>query len=301
MELFTLPKMKTASIKEFKEKMTASAKELKDVNLKMVAGTPPWFMYLLKEMDIQHDLRKDFLNLDLIVYGGSNIGTYRNHIDKLFGKELFYFETFAATEGFIGYQYYKDKNDLLLNIDGDIFYEFILLEDYLAGKKDIRFPLWEIEKNQRYVPYITNISGLYSYFLGDIFEFTETSPYLFKYIGRTKHVIAGNYEVDFTSPIYSYIKNKDCFFTEFCFSSFDDNVYFILEERDSGLHNQVFEQAEKIKPLLNLEVIIKVVKPESFYRLMEKNHKIGGQFKISKVDPSGSVFEHFKEQGLISL
>jgi hypothetical protein len=300
MQPFTFPKEETAAMEDFKEKMQTSAQELSGVNLKMVAGTPPWFMYLFQEMNKLYNLDKDFKSLDLVVYGGSHVGTYRNHINKLLGRELYYFETFAATEGFIGYQYFKDKNELLLNIDGDLFYEFVELEDFLTGTKDKRFPLWEIKVNQRYVPYITNISGLYSYFLGDIFEFTQTKPYLFKYIGRTKHVVNGLYEHDFTRELYSYIKEKDCFFTEFCFSQ-DDNgeVHFIVESLNQSSGHKAKTQALDISNLLPCKVDVLVAKPKSFYQLMEKNHKIGGQFKVSKVDPDGTIIDFLKNENLL--
>ena len=70
-----------------------------------------------------------FPNLELICHGGVNFDPYKNNLFNSIGKQIDTLETFPASEGFFAYQNKTEKEDLILQINSGIFYEFIELSE----------------------------------------------------------------------------------------------------------------------------------------------------------------------------
>jgi hypothetical protein len=74
-------------------------------------------------------------------------------------------------------------------LDYGVFYEFIEINDYMAGNYT-RKPLWEVETGREYAMVISTNAGLWAYDIGDTVRFTSTKPYRLKVVGRVKHFIS---------------------------------------------------------------------------------------------------------------
>lgn len=112
-----------------------------------------------------------FPDLQLLVYGGVNYEPYRAIFDKLIGRKIDTIELFPASEGFFAYQDQHIADDLLLNINSGIFYEFIPLSQVWKPNPE-RLPLEQVKTDIDYALIITSNAGLYAYSIGDTVRFT---------------------------------------------------------------------------------------------------------------------------------
>ncbi len=119
-----------------------------------------------------------------------SIDLYKNIFDRLLPSEkVHYYQVYNASEGFFATQHQNDRDDMLLLVEHQIFYEFIPFEQYLRKEYCNAIPLADVNVGEQYVIVITNGSGLWRYVLGDVVEFTGTTPHTIKITGRTKYYI----------------------------------------------------------------------------------------------------------------
>ena len=68
------------------------------------------------------------------------IDLYKDIFRRLLpSKEIKYYQVYNASEGFFAAQHENDRDDMLLFVEHDIFYEFIPFDKYL--RKDYTSPL----------------------------------------------------------------------------------------------------------------------------------------------------------------
>ncbi len=182
---FRAPKLSTAIIKDFDLKCERICKETTRDNVTAFVGVPSWNMALMSrvlEYTGKSNLREVWPNLSLFVHGGIEMGPYRQSFDKLYGGDgLQYMETYNASEGFVAIADDPTRDDMLLMLDYDTFYEF-RYEDEVV-------PLEGVKLGVHYAVIITSSNGLWRYEIGDTVEFTSLSPYRIKFAGRTKQYI----------------------------------------------------------------------------------------------------------------
>ncbi len=148
----------------------------------IIAGIPTWTLALLDEFrkEFGEDPQMLFPNLRLLVHGGLDFGVYRETFKEIFNdRRLEFFEIYNMTEGFVGFQFEREKPGLLLVTDASIFFEFKVRE----GNRIL--PLWEIEVGEEYELLLTTSDGLYRYLTGDVICFSSKNPFLFTIVGRT--------------------------------------------------------------------------------------------------------------------
>lgn len=292
-----LPSIRTSSIEDFELKLFEIAKEAKHYPLVCLAGTPPWMIMLLEKMQEQYDVKTRFPNFKILTYGGNKIGPYKKIIKSVMRRPVNYYETFAATEGFIAYQYFKDENDLMLNTNSGLFFEFLAIDDYYEKHWDRRLNLSQIDLEKPYVLYITNTSGLYAFCVGDIVRFHAKDPYRLKIIGRTKYFIQIErgklFDADCCSPLYDYLDQQKTPFLEFSFAPGERpySLALAIEMDQEHLDPQTLEiETQALKDYLNVrlhlgpdKLSIVLLKKGAFYRYMQRKFKVGGQFKIPRL------------------
>ncbi len=186
-----MPSWETNCIEDWEEKLDAIVKETSGADMRLISGIPSWvqmyFERMLEKTGVS-DISELFPNFSLFVYGGLNYEPYRPVFERLMGKRVDAVETYPASEGFIAFQDAEEGEGLLLNLDADIFYEFIPMEDFHSDKPK-RIPLWEVETGVNYAIVLNTNAGLWSYLIGDTVRFVSTKPYRIKVSGRTKHFI----------------------------------------------------------------------------------------------------------------
>lgn len=154
-------------------------------------GVPSWLLVLLKKIktDTGRELTDIWPNLEVFFHGGVSFTPFEDQYKKIIPKaDMWYWETYNASEGFFGVQYSPDSKDMLLMLDSGIYYEFIPMNEW-DKENPQTLTLEEVRTGQSYAIVISTNGGLWRYAIGDTIEFTSTNPYLFRITGRTKNFI----------------------------------------------------------------------------------------------------------------
>ena len=191
-QLFRLPELSIALMKEWEEKIERMAHSTLNENVTYIAGVPTWTIVLIKrifEITGKNNLLDIWPNLELYLHGGVNFLPYRRQFEQFVPSPMMnYRETYNASEGFFAAQDRDDEEGMLLFLNHGIFYEFMPLEEY--GKERPRtLTLKEVELNKNYALVISTNSGMWRYLVGDTVQFTSLEPFRIKVTGRLKHFI----------------------------------------------------------------------------------------------------------------
>jgi len=191
-EFYRTPHLDIALIENFEEKIEKMAYATKDVNVTSISGVPTWNLLLFKrilEITGKKNLLEVWPNLELYFHGAVNFTPYRDQFKKLIPKDdMYYLETYNASEGFFGIQDSFDSGDMLLMLDYGIFYEFLPLEN-ISEENPKTLTLDEVTLDKNYALIISTNAGLWRYMIGDTIRFTSLSPFRIQITGRTKHFI----------------------------------------------------------------------------------------------------------------
>lgn len=191
-EFYRTPNLDIALLENFEEKIEKMAYATKDVNVTGISGVPTWNILLFKrilEITGKKNLLEVWPNLELYFHGAVNFAPYREQFKQLIPKDdMYYLETYNATEGFFGIQDLEHPGEMLLMLDYGIFYEFLPLEN-LHDEHPETLTLDEVELHKNYALIISTNAGLWRYLIGDTVRFTSLSPFRIQITGRTKHFI----------------------------------------------------------------------------------------------------------------
>ncbi|MBO4557009.1 MAG: GH3 auxin-responsive promoter family protein, partial [Bacteroidales bacterium] len=187
-----LPETKIAQIQDIREKYDAIAELIMGKNMVSFSGTPDWNLVLLRHTMEKAGVKtaeEMWPNMEFFAHGGMSFLPYRPIFDELFPSgKIKYIENYNASEGFFGFQNDLSRNDMILALDYEVFYEFVPMHEY--GRPDAHaLPLWQTEVGVDYALVISTSSGLWRYFLGDVVRFTQKAPYRFVIVGRTHQCI----------------------------------------------------------------------------------------------------------------
>jgi phenylacetate-coenzyme A ligase PaaK-like adenylate-forming protein len=186
-----VPTYETNCIEDWEEKVSTIVREIKDQDLRLISGIPPWVQMLFEELERQTGKRplEVWPNLSLFVQGGVNFEPYQPIFDGYFDGKVDIAELYPASEGFFAVQETQADNGLLLMPDYGIFYEFIPLEEY-GSENPKRLTLAEVEVDKQYALIISTNAGLWAYDIGDTVKFTSVNPWKIRVSGRVKHFIS---------------------------------------------------------------------------------------------------------------
>lgn len=187
------PKKEIALMNEWEAKLKALCSATKEVNVTNISGVPSWMMGVLKNILTEtgkKDITEVWPNIECFFHGGIAFTPYRDQYEKLIpSKNMHYLETYNASEGFFGVQSSWDDHAMQLVIDNKIFYEFIPMDEFEEGNRNMKaVALRDIEVGKNYAMVITT-PGLWRYIIGDTVRFTQKDPYKFVITGRTKAFI----------------------------------------------------------------------------------------------------------------
>ena len=203
-----IPSWETNIIEDWEEKVYRIAQESIKENMSMISGIPPWvLMYYesLLEQTGAGTISEIFPDYELFVYGGVNFEPYRKKFESLVGKELDSIETYPSSEGFVAFQDIKGDAGLLLNVNGGVFFEFVLASK-IHDENAERIQLKDVEVGVEYAIVLTNNAGLWASILGDVIEFTSNNPYRLIIKGRIEHFLSAFGEHIIASEIESAMR-----------------------------------------------------------------------------------------------
>lgn len=328
--LFRATSKRVALIENWEEKIQAMAETVLNMNITSIAGIPTWTMLLMNRvMDLagvdSRNILEAWPGLEVYFHGGVSMKPYRQQFEEMVpGGQLWFFETYNASEGFFAMQNEQGRSDLLLMLDYGIFYEFIRLED-VGNPHPRSFTIAEVEIGITYAMVISTNSGLWRYLIGDTVRFTQLSPPKIEIVGRTKHFINScgeelmvdnadraleracreavaqidNYTV---APVYGQAGQPGYheWFVEFRQRPADVNRFMELLD----LELQAINGDYGAKRNMNMGLLaprLHELPVGSFYEWMKRRDKLGGQNKVPRLSNSreyaDSILEMMRQRG----
>ncbi len=309
-EFHRTPELSIALMDNWEDKIEKMAHSTIPVNVTNISGVPTWTVILAKrvlEITGKNNLLEVWPNLELYFHGAVNFAPYREQFKKLIpSEEMYYLETYNASEGFFGIQDQINSTEMLLMLDYGIYYEFIPMEEL-----DKEFPksltLAEVELNKNYALVISTNAGLWRYMIGDTIKFTSLNPYRIQITGRTKHFInafgeeliidnAENALVvacketdaiikDYTAgPIYfgDGVSGGHEWIIEFEKMPKDVELFKKLLDDNLKKLNSDYEAKRKGDMALKFPTI-HIAESNTFYNWMKSRGKLGGQHKVPRL------------------
>lgn len=302
------PSIEIALMDEWESKLELMAESTADHDVRSIAGVPSWMLVLLNKIlkkSGKSNLKEIWPKLEVFFHGGVKFDPYRDQFNSLIDPEgMVYFNTYNASEGFLGIQDQKDSDDLLLMLDYGIYYEFMPTSE-LTKENPKTYPISEVVEGVNYALIITTNAGLWRYLIGDTVTFTSTSPYRIRITGRTKNFInvvgeeliidnaekalviacakTGAVVNEYTAaPIYKDNDMTHQWLIEFEKEPADKE--FFGEAFDNALKslNSDYE-AKRYQNLILNAPVINVLPKGSFYKWMKKRDKLGGQNKVPRL------------------
>ncbi len=309
-ELFRTPGVDVALMDEWESKIEKMARITMTENVTNIAGVPSWTLVLLKrvlELSGKQTLNEVWPNLELFVHGAVNFSPYREQFKKLIPKnDMYYLETYNASEGFFGIQDQRDSEEMLLMLDYGIYYEFIPFNE-MDNAQEKTVSLHEVKLNEQYAMVITTNAGLWRYKIGDTITFTSLNPYRIRITGRTAHFINAFGEEliidNAEKALLESCKSTGAVIREYTAAP----VYF--SEQASGAHEWLIEfeqepsdldqfanaldealkklnsdyEAKRYHDKVLRNPLIRKMPAGTFYNWLKSKDKIGGQYKVPRL------------------
>jgi hypothetical protein len=309
-EFYRTPDMSITLMDNFEEKIEKMAKATIDVNVTNISGVPTWNIVLAKrilELTGKDNLLEVWPNLEFYFHGAVNFKPYREQFKKLIpSDDMYYLETYNASEGFFGIQDQSNSEEMLLMLDYGIYYEFLPMEDInKENPKTLR--LDEVELNKNYALIISTNAGLWRYMIGDTIKFTSLTPHRIQITGRTKHFInafgeeliidnaekglskacqeTGAIIRDYTAcPIYFQGNEAGGHEWIIEFEKKPDNPERFTDVMDQTLRavNSDYD-AKRFKDMALARPLVHLAPDGTFYEWMKSRGKLGGQHKVPRL------------------
>jgi hypothetical protein len=297
--------------RDWNTKLDRIVKKAKDWDIGGITGVPAWVQILLERIIEYYGLKNIhdiWPNFRVYSHGGVNFAPYKKSFEKLMGKEIFYLETYLASEGFLAYQRKKD-HPMQLVLDNGIFFEFIPFnaQNFKSDGKLLDNPqtllINQVNGNEDYALLISTNAGAWRYLIGDTIRFTSVRDFEFVITGRTKHFLSlcgEHLSVDNMTMAISIISEKlNIDINEFTVAGIPYKKLF-AHKWYIGTDQPVTDK-ESFKQLLDhtlctlnddyaverkaalKNVIVEIIPVKAFYEWMKLKGKEGGQHKFPRV------------------
>jgi len=277
-------------------------------NIGIISGVPSWVKLLIEKIIEYHqvdNIHEIWPNFSVLSHGGVSLKPYKDGFEKLFGKKVYFLETYLASEGFIAYEKIAGEGMSLVFGNG-IYYEFIPFDDahfssegkLISSNGVVNYD--NIEEGKEYALLISTCAGAWRYLIGDTVKFIQGKLII---TGRTRHFLSlcgEHLSVDnmndairelsktLLSNINEYavagVNFKYGFAHKWYLSAKDSDVN--VEKCEELLDNELKNlnddyKTERKSVLIKVKVIF--VPENLFYNWMEAENKIGGQAKFPRV------------------
>lgn len=311
------PELSIALMDEWETKIEKLAESTIRENVTSISGVPTWTLVLFKrilEITGKQTMSEVWPSLELYIHGGVSFTPYREQFKKLIGKDIYYIDSYNASEGFFAAQDNPGADGMLLFVDHGIFMEFMPSEEY--GKKNPQtIGLRDVELGKNYAPVISTNGGLWRYLLGDTIQFTSLRPFRIKVSGRLKHFInafgeevivensdkaisaacekTGAIVNDYTAaPVYFSEASNGAHEWLIEFERKPEDIHTFIYELDKALQsiNSDYE-AKRHKNIALREPVVHVMDKGFFNEWLKSKGKLGGQHKVPRLSNERNFIE----------
>lgn len=309
-EYIRVPDRDTTLNPDFEEKIEKVAQMAINENITSISGVPTWNVVLAKrilEITGKSNLLEVWPNLEFYFHGGVSFKPYKEQFKALIpSDQMYYMESYNASEGYFGIQDLEGVEEMLLMLDYGIYFEFLPVEN-LEEEDPKTLGLSEVEIGKNYAIIISTNSGLWRYMIGDTIKFTNLDPFRIVVSGRTKQyintfgeeVIVDNAECaiktasletnssvkEYTAgPVY--FKDGEAGGHEWIIE-FDtppesyEKFFYILDSHLREINSDY--DAKRFQDLALVKPVIHVAPEGTFYNWMKKRGKLGGQNKVPRL------------------
>lgn len=308
---FYKPGKKIAKTRDWEEKLNGIARKARDWDISIIVGVPAWIQILMEKILDYYkvsNIHEIWPNLQVYVHGGVSFDPYRKGFQKLLGRDIYYIETYLASEGFIAFQTKPDHRAMRLVLNNGTFYEFVPFEEknfdengeILPGVETLMID--EIEEGKEYALLLSSCAGAWRYMIGDVVKFVSKEDSEIVITGRTKHflslcgehmsvdnmnkaieLVADDFNIDIPEFTVAGIPHGTLFAHHWYLGT-DAQVdpKAVRDKLDQHLKELNDDYAVERSAALK-DVIVDILPVQTFYKWMESKGKVGGQNKFPRV------------------
>ncbi|MCD6332434.1 MAG: GH3 auxin-responsive promoter family protein [Bacteroidales bacterium] len=308
---FYKPGKPIAREREWDKKLDKIVKEAYKWDIGGISGVPAWVQILLERIIEAYGLKnihEIWPNFKVYAHGGVNFDPYRKSFAKLLGQEVYFLETYLASEGFLAYQRSRESV-MQLVLDNCVFFEFIPFNEQNFSTDGHLVPhpqtllLDEVEEGKEYALLISTCAGAWRYLIGDTVKFTSVEQCEIVITGRTKHFLSlcgEHLSVDNMTRAMQMVSDElGLDIKEFAVAGipyhglFAHQWYLGIDELDVPVET-IKEKLDKALKTLNddyaverkaalKEIFVEIVPNRVFYDYLKFKGKEGGQHKFPRV------------------
>jgi acyl-CoA synthetase (AMP-forming)/AMP-acid ligase II len=308
---FYKPGKQIATEKDWGKKLELIAKEAIHWDIGIACGIPAWYQLLFEEIKRQHKVKhihEVWPNFNIFIHGGVSFAPYKESFKSYLGKEIYYLETYLASEGFFAFQTADNQLGMQLVLDGSVYFEFApFTSDYFTPEGNLKpnvspLLLEEVKEGVDYALIISTCAGTWRYLIGDTVKFISLKDYEIAITGRTKHFLSlcgEHLSVDnMNCAIKKVNETTDANINEFTVCGIPHKGFFAHKwyvGTSKPIDNQLLKTTlDKTLCQLNddyaterkhalKDIIVEQIPVELFYAFMDYRGKLGGQNKFPRV------------------
>ncbi len=316
------PGKKIAKEKDWAKKLDEIVEMAPNWDIGFIIGVPAWLQLCIEKIIEKYKLNnihEMWPNLAFYVHGGVAMEPYKKGFEKLMGKPITYIETYLASEGFLAYQNRQGTKGMHLNLNNNIFFEFVPFDDHNFDsdgnilENPEALMIHEIEENKDYAILISTNAGTWRYAIGDTVRLIDKEKSEIIITGRTKHflsLVGEHLSVDnMNKAILLASETLNITISEFTVAGVPYGNFFghqwyvacddvvdevklasIIDEKLKSLNDDY--EVERKHALKSMQV--KVLPEHVFMDFMQHKGKIGGQHKFPRV-MKGKMFEEWNQ------
>ncbi len=316
-----MPTWETNCIENWEEKIDAIVQETAGEDMRLISGIPPWIqMYFerLLRYTGKSCVSEVFPNFSLLVIGGVSFEPYKKVFNKLIGRPVDTLELYPASEGFIAYQDQPDSSDMLLVLDGGIFFEFIPADAFFEPNPP-RYHIGEVKTGVNYVLILNTNAGLWGYNIGDTIEFVSTLPPRIRVTGRIKHFISSFGEHVIASEVeyavQQALKAHGGRINEFTvapqvtppegglpyhewwieFNELPEDILKFSQVLDASLQQKNVYYRDLIEGKILRPAVVRILPKNAFNLYMKSMGKLGGQNKLPRLSNDRKIADQLNK------
>lgn len=310
-ETYYKPGKEISRIPDWEKRVHEIALKAPEWDIGALSGIPAWIQIMLERVIQHHGLKhihEIWPNLALYATGGVAFGPYKNSLEKLFGREVYYIDTYLASEGFLAYQERPETHAMKLALDNGIYFEFVPFNKENFDEDGNIYPHAEavdigaVKTSTDYAIIISTCSGAWRYMIGDTVKFKNVNRHEIVITGRTKHfmnVAGSQLSVEKMNAAMKMLeKDLKISIKEFTVSAIPYQGGF-AHKWYIGTQRQVDNR--KVRDLLDgflkklnknyrvarekalKEVFVETIPLEIFYQWHKTTRKLGGQAKTPRM------------------